>query len=92
MTLAAIKNPAWIHTGFLSCRDELFVHHVHSYFKAETHFGSSWFSPHNDLLFISRTDPMSGSCECIIDRMLQKPAIADHEQDLGKFMKAPSCK
>jgi len=25
----------------------LFVHYVHSNFKAKTHFSSSWFSPHN---------------------------------------------
>jgi hypothetical protein len=25
----------------------LFVHYVHSNFKAKTHFSSSWFCPHN---------------------------------------------
>jgi hypothetical protein len=28
-------------------KEQLFVHYVHSYFKAETHFGSSWFCPHD---------------------------------------------
>jgi len=30
--------------------DELLVHYVHGHFEAKTHFCSSWFSPHNDLL------------------------------------------
>lgn len=32
-------------------REQLFVHYVHSYFKTETHFGSSWFSPHSRFSF-----------------------------------------
>jgi hypothetical protein len=51
MALAAIKKPGMDSHRASGYEDELFVHHVHSYFKAETHFGSSWFSPHNDLLF-----------------------------------------
>jgi len=79
MTLA-IKNPA-LNTGFLSCRDELFVHHVHSHFKAETHFGSSWFSPHNDLLFyfpeqtpcLVRVNELSATCfKILLLRIMNK--------------------
>jgi hypothetical protein len=33
--IAKLRNP------------KLLVHYVHSYFKAKTHFCSSWFSPHN---------------------------------------------
>ena len=42
--------------------------------------------------FISRTDPMSGSCVSIIGLGTQNHAMADHEQALGNFMKQPSCK
>jgi hypothetical protein len=93
MTVAAIKKPGMDRYRVFAYSDELFVHHVHRYFKTETHFSCSWFSPHHDLLFLfHRTDPMSGSCACIIGRLFQNPAIADHEQGLGKFMKAASCK
>jgi hypothetical protein len=51
MTLAAIKKPGMDSHRVSGYQDELFVHHVHSYFKTETHFSRSWFSPHNDLLF-----------------------------------------
>ena len=71
MALAAIKKPGMDSYRVSGYQDELFVHDVHRYFKTETHFSRSWFSPHNDLLFLfPRTDPMSGSCECIIDRLL----------------------
>ena len=27
--------------------EQLLVHYVHGHFKTETHFSSSWFSPHS---------------------------------------------
>jgi len=35
--------------GFCCCgpNNKLLVHYVHSNFKTETHFSSSWFSPHS---------------------------------------------
>jgi hypothetical protein len=32
--------------------NQLAIANVHCYFKAETHFSSCWFCPHNNLLVI----------------------------------------
>lgn len=51
-----VHTPAQKQTGAKApvhvIKNKLFVHNVHSYFEAETHFGSSWFSPHSHFSFI----------------------------------------
>ena len=42
-----IKNPTEVGLNNSLLPSPLLIHYVHSYFKAEAHFLSSWFSPHN---------------------------------------------
>ncbi len=46
---ALINKKAAIRQPFLETK--LFVHYVHGYFKAKTHFGSCWCCPHDKYPF-----------------------------------------
>ncbi|AKR43841.1 hypothetical protein ACJ67_10700 [Methylophilus sp. TWE2] len=87
MALMAIKNPAWIHTGFLGTQmNYLFITYMVTS-KPKRISVAAGLVHIMISFFISRTDPMSGSCECIIGLVSQNHAIADHERTLGNFMK-----
>ena len=50
--------------GFCCCglNNKLLVHYVHSNFETETHFSSSWFSPHS----ISPSKLLKSTTTCLV--------------------------